>query len=252
MPRPVDQFAQDNSPKLVTHANGVEASRCLVVDDEPRLRQALVRLMQGAGFRCFEASSAQDALAVLAREPLELVLSDMRMPGMDGATLLRRIRGGTPRRRGRDDHRGGRSRSRGVVPLGRRDGLHHQALHLRRSPGARHAGIGEAPTTPREPRLSRAARGARQGAGAAPRGSLPRERAIAGRGVGAQGSVHARSLHSCEPIRCGDQPNARASTRRRSGTSSWAANCTTSERSACARTCSTSPARSPKKSTSTS
>jgi putative nucleotidyltransferase with HDIG domain len=96
MPRPVDQFAQDNSPNLVTHANGVGGSRCLVVDDEPRLRQALVRLMQGAGFRCFEAGSAQDALAVLEREPLELVLSDMRMPGMDGASLLRRIREGHP------------------------------------------------------------------------------------------------------------------------------------------------------------
>ena len=48
--------------------------------------------MQGAGYHCFEAGSAQDALALLDREPLELVLSDMRMPGMDGASLLRRIR----------------------------------------------------------------------------------------------------------------------------------------------------------------
>jgi response regulator RpfG family c-di-GMP phosphodiesterase len=92
MPRPVDQFAQDNSPNPVTHANGVDGIRCLVVDDEPRLRQALVRLMQGAGFTCFEAGSAQDALSLLDREPLEIVLSDMRMPGMDGASLLRRIR----------------------------------------------------------------------------------------------------------------------------------------------------------------
>jgi response regulator RpfG family c-di-GMP phosphodiesterase len=76
----------------VTHANGVDGTRCLVVDDEPRLRQALVRLMQGAGFTCFEAGSAPDALSLLDREPLELVLSDMRMPGMDGASLLRRIR----------------------------------------------------------------------------------------------------------------------------------------------------------------
>jgi len=92
MPRPVDQFAQDNSPNPVTHANGVDGIRCLVVDDEPRLRQALVRLMQGAGFTCFEAGSAQDALSLLDRQPLEIVLSDMRMPGMDGASLLRRIR----------------------------------------------------------------------------------------------------------------------------------------------------------------
>ncbi len=76
----------------MTHANGVDGIRCLVVDDEPRLRQALVRLMQGAGYTCFEAGSAPDALSLLDREKLELVLSDMRMPGMDGASLLRRIR----------------------------------------------------------------------------------------------------------------------------------------------------------------
>jgi len=92
MPRSVDQFAQDKLPKPVTHATSVDGTRCLVVDDEPRLRQALVRLMQGAGYHCFEAGSAQDALALLDREPVELVLSDMRMPGMDGASLLRRIR----------------------------------------------------------------------------------------------------------------------------------------------------------------
>jgi len=41
------------------------ARRCLVVDDEPRLRQALVRLMQGDGFTCLEAGSGVEALAVL-------------------------------------------------------------------------------------------------------------------------------------------------------------------------------------------
>lgn len=66
--------------------------RCLVVDDEPRLRQALVRLMQGDGFTCLEAGSGVEALAVLAREPVALVLSDMRMPAMDGQELLRQLR----------------------------------------------------------------------------------------------------------------------------------------------------------------
>ena len=77
---------------LVTHGEPPARVRCLVVDDESRLRQALVRLMQGAGFDCFETGSAQDALALLDREPVDLVLSDMRMPGMDGVTLLRKIR----------------------------------------------------------------------------------------------------------------------------------------------------------------
>jgi response regulator RpfG family c-di-GMP phosphodiesterase len=70
--------------------------RCLVVDDEPRLRQALVRLMRGEGFTCLEAGSGLEALVVLEREPVGLVLSDMRMPGMDGAALLRELRARYP------------------------------------------------------------------------------------------------------------------------------------------------------------
>ena len=69
-----------------------EPLSCLVVDDEPRLRQALVRLMQGDGFTCLEASSGQEALDLLDRHPVELVLSDLRMPGMDGSELLREMR----------------------------------------------------------------------------------------------------------------------------------------------------------------
>ncbi len=72
------------------------ARRCLVVDDEPRLRQALVRLMQGDGFTCLEAGSGVEALAVLKNEPVALVLSDMRMPAMDGQELLRQLRVGYP------------------------------------------------------------------------------------------------------------------------------------------------------------
>jgi cyclic di-GMP phosphodiesterase len=66
--------------------------RCLVVDDEPRLRQALVRLMQGDGFTCLEAGSGVEALAVLEKDSVALVLSDMRMPKMDGQELLRNLR----------------------------------------------------------------------------------------------------------------------------------------------------------------
>ena len=69
-----------------------EPLSCLVVDDEPRLRQALVRLMQGDGFTCLEASSGQEALDLLDRHPVALVLSDLRMPGMDGSELLREMR----------------------------------------------------------------------------------------------------------------------------------------------------------------
>src|SRR5437660_12368156 len=65
--------------------------RCLVVDDEPRLRRVLVRLLEGEGFGCAEAASGVEALQELERAPVPLVISDLRMPEMDGVTLLREI-----------------------------------------------------------------------------------------------------------------------------------------------------------------
>jgi putative two-component system response regulator len=64
---------------------------CLVVDDEPRLRRVLVRLLEGEGFRCQEAGSGVEALKVLESTPVPLVISDLRMPEMDGVALLREI-----------------------------------------------------------------------------------------------------------------------------------------------------------------
>ena len=69
---------------------------CLVVDDEPRLRQVMVHLMRGDGFQCVEAGNGVDALEQLERYPAILVLSDLRMPKMDGFELLRQIRSRYP------------------------------------------------------------------------------------------------------------------------------------------------------------
>src|SRR5207249_4999559 len=65
--------------------------RCLVVDDEPRLRRVLIRLLEGEGFVCREAGSGVEALALLEQEPVPLLISDLRMPEMDGVTLLREV-----------------------------------------------------------------------------------------------------------------------------------------------------------------
>jgi response regulator RpfG family c-di-GMP phosphodiesterase len=73
-----------------------EAPRCLVVDDEPRLRQVLVHLMQNDGFSCREAGNGAEALDVLQREAIPLVLSDLRMPKIDGIELLRQTRARYP------------------------------------------------------------------------------------------------------------------------------------------------------------
>src|SRR5437870_7723137 len=67
------------------------AVKCLVVDDEPRLRRVLVRLLEGEGFTCAEAGSGVEALEMMQQDPVPLVISDLRMPQMDGVTLLREL-----------------------------------------------------------------------------------------------------------------------------------------------------------------
>lgn len=70
---------------------------CVVADDEPRLRQVLVRLMTTDGFTCLEAGNGEEALEQLAKVPgVQLLLTDLRMPRMDGIELLRQARAKYP------------------------------------------------------------------------------------------------------------------------------------------------------------
>ena len=70
--------------------------RCLVVDDEPRLRQVIAHLMRSDGYETLEAANGEEAVALLERNPVTLVMSDVRMPRMDGIELLRQVRGRWP------------------------------------------------------------------------------------------------------------------------------------------------------------
>jgi two-component system NtrC family response regulator len=68
----------------------------LVVDDEDSLRRVTqVRLLQ-AGYATDTAKDGEEALALLSRKSYALVITDMRMPGMSGLDLLRRIRAEFP------------------------------------------------------------------------------------------------------------------------------------------------------------
>jgi response regulator RpfG family c-di-GMP phosphodiesterase len=73
-----------------------ESPYCLIVDDEPRLRQVLMHLMRNDGFTCLEAGNGEEAIALLERQAVTLVMSDLRMPKSDGLGLLRQIRGRWP------------------------------------------------------------------------------------------------------------------------------------------------------------
>lgn len=68
----------------------------LCVDDEPGVLSALRRLLRRAGYQVRLAESAAEGLQILARKPVDLVISDMRMPGMDGAAFLKEVRARWP------------------------------------------------------------------------------------------------------------------------------------------------------------
>jgi putative nucleotidyltransferase with HDIG domain len=68
----------------------------LCVDDEPNILSALRRLFRPQGYRVHVAESGALGLELMASEPVDLVISDMRMPHMDGATFLGQVRQGWP------------------------------------------------------------------------------------------------------------------------------------------------------------
>ena len=69
--------------------NEAAEARLLIVDDERAQMQALCDTLQDQGYEVFGCSSAEEALAVLRETPVDLLLADLMMPGMDGITLLR-------------------------------------------------------------------------------------------------------------------------------------------------------------------
>jgi len=64
----------------------------LFVDDEPSILSALRRLFRPHGYRIVMAESGAAGLEILEHEAVDLVISDMRMPEMDGATFLKHVR----------------------------------------------------------------------------------------------------------------------------------------------------------------
>jgi EAL domain-containing protein (putative c-di-GMP-specific phosphodiesterase class I)/ActR/RegA family two-component response regulator len=67
--------------------------RVLLVDDEPGLARGLAKLLEIAGNVVVTASEGKEAIGLLEGSPFDVVVSDIRMPGMDGLALLRAIRG---------------------------------------------------------------------------------------------------------------------------------------------------------------
>lgn len=64
----------------------------LVVDDEPMMRDLLEKILLRDGYQVLTAADGVEALKMLAIEPVSIILSDLKMPNMDGFDLLRAVK----------------------------------------------------------------------------------------------------------------------------------------------------------------
>ena len=70
---------------------GDRARIVLVVDDEARILAAIRRTLRSEGYEILTAETTTEAFALLAEHPVDLVLSDHKMPGMTGIEFLSRV-----------------------------------------------------------------------------------------------------------------------------------------------------------------
>jgi signal transduction histidine kinase len=75
------------SPDIAGHP-----ARILIVDDEPHNRQLLEVMLKSEGFLFMSAANGEEALAMVARQPPDLILLDLMMPGMDGFQVAAQIK----------------------------------------------------------------------------------------------------------------------------------------------------------------
>ena len=71
-------------------------ARLLIVDDEPRVRELMLRQLENAGYELYEAEDAQAALDVMTQTPCDVIFCDIQMPGKDGLWLTAQLRRAYP------------------------------------------------------------------------------------------------------------------------------------------------------------
>ncbi len=78
--------------QAVAAAEPTEQAKILIVEDDPDIRKILEMYLGEKGYRVKSAEGAPRALELLTEEPIDLILSDVRMPGMSGLDLLRHVK----------------------------------------------------------------------------------------------------------------------------------------------------------------
>lgn len=71
--------------------------RILIVDDDEDLREVMYSIFVSQGFTVFQADNGVTALDMILKSKIDVVVSDIRMPGGDGLTLLQNVRGHDPK-----------------------------------------------------------------------------------------------------------------------------------------------------------
>jgi DNA-binding NtrC family response regulator len=66
-------------------------ARVLVVDDEEEIRSAMARALQRAGHEALEAANGSEGLELLKAQPVDLVITDLVMPEMEGMQFIREL-----------------------------------------------------------------------------------------------------------------------------------------------------------------
>jgi len=68
----------------------------MVVDDESVVRSVVSRSLSAAGYEIIEAESAESALGLLSKTPINIIMTDLQMPGMNGIDLLKSVKVAAP------------------------------------------------------------------------------------------------------------------------------------------------------------
>jgi signal transduction histidine kinase/CheY-like chemotaxis protein len=91
----------DGQREAPAPANALEGSRVLIVDDQPDAREVLAVVIGQSGAEVHLAASAREALQVLAEREIDMLVSDIAMPAMDGYALIAAVRSQRSERPGR-------------------------------------------------------------------------------------------------------------------------------------------------------
>jgi CheY-like chemotaxis protein len=86
---------------MLTCPPEIEGLRVLVVEDEPDARELMVSVLEGCRASVTAVANATEALDVVRRDPPDVLVSDVGMPGQSGYDLIRKIRSLPPDQGGR-------------------------------------------------------------------------------------------------------------------------------------------------------